>query len=64
MPNDDEVLVRFCPMCNRLYGEHSLDALAWCMEEVAEMLDYEAPYDATTWRPVETVTGPTMALVL
>lgn len=59
----DDVLDRDCPVCGAMYGEHSLDSLAWCMEQVADMLDFE-PYEEHDWRPIETVTGPTMALVL
>jgi len=61
--HQEDVLMRCCPVCESLYAEHSLDSLAWCMEQVADMLDFE-PFGEESWRPTETVTGPTLERVL
>lgn len=48
------ILDRVCPVCDALYGDHSLDDLAECMETALG-----------EWGPeVETVTGPTLERVL
>lgn len=39
----DDVLVRVCPVCDALYGEHSLEGLAACMEEA-----FDAPVTLLT----------------
>lgn len=61
----DDALATACPLCGDLCGEHTLASLAACMLEFASALDYG---DDDGWwgpsRPVETVTGATMSLVL
>ena len=38
---NDDLLSRPCPVCDALYGEHSLDGLAACMEAVVDRDDLE-----------------------
>lgn len=37
--NADDLLARPCIVCDRAYGEHSLDDLAGCMESLTEGFD-------------------------
>lgn len=57
----DELLARACPACGAAYGEHTLDGLAACVESL--LGDYD-DFECYPYRPVETVTGPTLELVL
>jgi len=57
----DDVLSRQCFVCGDLYGEHTLDSLAECMESVNEMLEegydgWDADARDIPWtRTIETI---------
>lgn len=60
-----DLLARPCPVCDACYGEHTLDELAECMEDATGGADAGGLYLwAVPARPLETVTGPTLARVL
>jgi len=59
--NDGDILCRTCFVCGEVYGFHTLDSLAECMENVNAMLEEgydcwdEEARDIPWARPVETV---------
>lgn len=58
---NDDLLARACPVCDAMYGEHTLDELAECMEVI---VDERPMLGVVGLLRVETVTGPTAERVL